>query len=250
MAKLTKPVADYNDPSFNYKNYWQLRQYEHLAEELALNKLFQLIPQKNSLVDIGGGFGRLTPFYAPLFQKALLVDTSSKVLKEAKKLEKNFKNFKTKKGKVDQLPLANSSFETALMIRTAHHLASLDKALQETSRILQPQGYLILEFANKLHFKAIVKNLITLNFYDFIYHTPKEKSDQIIFANFHPTAIVSLLKKNRFQIIKAISVSNFRSPFLKKILPLKILLLMEKIVQKIYPAYITGPSVFILAQKT
>jgi ubiquinone/menaquinone biosynthesis C-methylase UbiE len=250
MLTSTKRVADYNDPAFNYKKYWQARQYEHLAEEIALKKLFHLIPQKNSLVDIGGGFGRLTPCYAPVFQKTLLVDPSSRLLKTAKKLEKKYKNFKVLKGKVCQLPLPNASFETALMIRTAHHLVSLDKALKEIDRVLKPQGFLVLEFANKLHFKAIIKNLLRLNFYDFIYHTPKEKSAQIIFANFHPTAIVSLLKKNHFQIIKAISVSNFRSTFLKKILPLKILLLMEKIAQKIYPAYISGPSVFVLAKKT
>lgn len=249
MANSRKPAADYDDPSFNYKKYWQARQYEHFSEELALKKLFNLIPKKESLIDIGGGFGRLTPFYAPFFKKCVLIDPSERLLKVAKKLTKKYSNLMVAKGDSSKLPLKAKSFDAALMIRTVHHLSSPDKAFQEINRVLKPNGYFILEFANKLHFKAILKALLTLNFYYFTDHTPVEKSEEIVFFNLHPTAIISLLRKNGFQIVKAVSVSNFRSTFLKKILPLKILLFLENITQSIFPPYTSGPSVFILAQK-
>src|SRR4030042_7142805 len=165
MESSTRRAADYDDPRFNYKKYWQKRQYEHEAEKLVLKRFFKKIPKKGSLVDIGGGFGRLTPFYAPLFKKIILVDRSQKLLKKAKELEKQFSNFKTKKGLVTNLPLKNNSFNIALMIRTIHHLPSLDKAFKEARRILKPGGFFIIEFANKTHFKAILKTYLTFNFY-------------------------------------------------------------------------------------
>ncbi|KPJ70991.1 hypothetical protein AMJ51_00410 [Microgenomates bacterium DG_75] len=250
MARLSKPVVDYDDPTFDYKRYWQERQYEHQAEELVLKKFFKLIPEKKSLVDIGGGFGRLVPLYAPIFEKTILVDPSKRLLEAAEKLEKKYQNFEAIKGTASKLPLKEKAYDIVLMVRAIHHLASPDDAFREINRILKPNGYFILEFANKLHFKAILKALFTLNFYYFTDHTPIEKSDEVIFYNLHPTLIVSLLRKNGFKIIKAVSVSNFRATFLKKILPLKILLFLENLAQKIYPAYISGPSVFILAQKT
>lgn len=249
MARLTNALVDYDDPSFNYKNYWQKRQYEHFSEELVLRKFFKLIPQKESLVDIGGGFGRLTPFYASIFRKSVLLDPSERLLKVAKKLTKKYSNFRVIKGIACELPLENESFDAALMVRTVHHLPSPDRAFKEINRILKPNGYFILEFANKLHFKAILRAILSLNFYYLTDHTPVKKSEEIIFFNLHPQAIRSLLFKNGFRIIKAVSVSNFRSTFLKKILPLKILLFLENITQRVFPAYTSGPSVFILAQK-
>jgi len=249
MATLTKPAADYNDTSFDYQNYWQNRQYEHLAEEIVLKRFFKQIKSKETLVDLGGGFGRLVPFYAPFFQKAILIDPSERLLKEAKKLEKEYENLKTIKAKANNLPIKDKEADLVLLIRAAHHLPSLDKVFQEINRVLKPNGFFVLEFANKLHLKAIIRALFTLNFYYLTDHTPIQKSEEIIFYNLHPTTIVSLLKKNKFKIKAAVSVSNFRSIFLKKILPLRILLFLEKIAQRVYPAYVSGPSVFILAQK-
>lgn len=250
MAKSTKSVVDYNDPSYNYQKYWQKRKYEHQAEELVLKNFFKKIQRKNSLIDIGGGFGRLTPFYASFFKKTILIDRSQRLLKEAKKLEKKLPNFKTKKGVADKLPFKNQTFDVALMIRTTHHLKSLENAFKEVKRVLKPQGYFILEFANKTHFKAILKTYLSLDFYSLTDHTPEEKSDEVIFLNLHPQVVRSLLFKNGFKIIQAVSVSNFRTTFFKKILPLKLLLLLERIAQKIFPSYTSGPSVFLLAQKT
>lgn len=249
MARLTKPVADYDDPNFNYKKYWQKRQYEHLAEELVLKKFFELIPNKESMADIGGGFGRLTPLYASLFKKSILIDSSQRSFEASKKLEKKYKNFQAKLGIARKLPLKDQGYDVALMVRAVHHLPDPDKAFKEINRILKPGGHFILEFANKLHLKAILQALLRFNLYYLTDHTPIEKSDEIIFSNLHPTLIVSLLRKNGFYIKKAVSVSNFRSTFLKIILPLKTVLWLERIAQKILPAYTSGPSVFILAQK-
>lgn len=245
-----KSLADYDDPSFSYKRYWQKRQYEHLAEKLVLKKFFELIPQKESLADIGGGFGRLVPVYASAFKKCTLVDPSKRLLETAKKFTKKYPQLKVIEGLANRLPLKDKSLDVALIIRAVHHFLSPDIAFKEVNRILKPNGYFILEFANKLHFKACLRAISRLNFSYFTDLAPAEKSEEIIFSNFHPQKIKKLLVKNGFQLVKIIPVSNFRSAFLKRIFPLKILLFLENIAQKNLPPCASGPSVFILAQKT
>src|SRR3954468_16024906 len=64
MPKSAKPKAvkrkadQYNDPKHNYLKYWEGREYEHAAEEIAIDKLLHGKRFKNA-VDVGGGYGRL-----------------------------------------------------------------------------------------------------------------------------------------------------------------------------------------------
>jgi ubiquinone/menaquinone biosynthesis C-methylase UbiE len=90
--------------SYNYPQYWEGREYEDSAEKLALKRLFEAIPSKKSIVDIGSGFGRLTEVYAPAFKNCLLIDPSEKLIKIGQKRLAKFKNVEFKKGKVQNLP--------------------------------------------------------------------------------------------------------------------------------------------------
>lgn len=67
------PSLSYDDPAYDYQEYWHQREYENQADKNALRRLFQLIPAKETIVDIGAGFGRLAPVYAPLFHRCLLI---------------------------------------------------------------------------------------------------------------------------------------------------------------------------------
>ena len=49
--------------SFDYPSYWEGREYEHNSELIALRRLISLIPKIDTLLEIGAGFGRLTPEY-------------------------------------------------------------------------------------------------------------------------------------------------------------------------------------------
>ena len=58
---------------------------------------------------------------------------------------------------VYRLPFTNGLFDTATMIRTLHHMADVPKALKQVRNVLAPQAVFILEFANKLNLKAILR---------------------------------------------------------------------------------------------
>ena len=244
--------------SYNYRHYWKNRKYENQAEKIALRKLFQLIHQKKekNILDIGAGFGRHTPLYASLFKKATLLEPSLKLIQEAQENLKNFSHLIFKKGTAQNLPYLKQSVNTVLMVRVAHHFNNLSPILQEISRILTPNGTLILEFANKMHFKARMKALISNDLKSLNSLTPIDrrskknvKEKTIPFLNHHPETIEKNLQENNLKIIKKLSVSNFRSPILKKILPLDWLLFLEKITQPLLAPLNFGPSIFILARK-
>ena len=142
------------------------------------------------------------------------------------------------------------------MIRVMHHIEDPDQAIKNIGLILEPRGYLILEFANKLHSKAVFKNICRGNLtfpYD-IFPSDKRslkniKDQSIPFLNFHPDKIIEILKNNNFEILELRSVSNVRNNFLKENLPIEFLLWIEKIFQRPLAKIFFGPSIFVLARK-
>lgn len=241
---------------YNYPQFWHSREYEDKAEKIALKKFLARIPKKDSIIDIGGGFGRLAEVYASVFKNCLLIDPSEKLLNIAKKNLKEFKNIEFRKGIGENLLVEDATLDVVLMIRVVHHLPNPQKTFQEASRVLKPQGYLILEFANKIHFRARLHALIKR---EFRFASNLEPVDQrstesiasgtIPFLNHHPKFIFQLLEKAGFKVISSLSVSNFRHPILKKIIPLRVLLFLESICHKPFAICHFGPSIFILAKK-
>ena len=251
MSRLMDPVF-YNDPSFNYQKYWRKRLYENEAERIVLRRIFRLTNKKESILDIGGGFGRLAPEYCPYFKKCVLIDPSQKLLAQAKKLCSQYKNLTVIKSRIENLPLNNRTFDAVLLVRILHHLFRPETAIKEIYRILKPSGYLILEFANKVHAKNCLRALLRLNFNFFTKHTPEDIGHQEgtpPFFNYHPNQIKTLLLSEGFEIIKTYSVSNFRHPLIKKIIPGNLLLFLEKLLQEPLASVNFGPSIFVLAQK-
>ncbi len=143
-----------------------------------------------------------------------------------------------------------------LLIRVLHHIKDPEKAFRIINHITKRGGYLILEYANKRHFKAIVKEFSKGNFTFPIDIFPKDircpknlKKRTIPFINYHPDKIEEMLSNCGFKIIKRRSVSNFRSPLLKKIFPLEFLIDIEEKMQPVLQKINFGPSIFLLARK-
>lgn len=243
--------------SYDYPAYWKSRKYEDQAEKIALKRLIIQIPEqkRGKILDVGAGFGRHTPVYAPLFKDCILLDPSQRLLDEAK-LGLSHNNLKFVQGKVGSLPFKQAQFEVVLLIRVVHHLSEPQKAFEEVLRVLKPQGYLIFEFANKINFKAKLRALLKGDFgfsrdlRSEEQRTPASiKAKKIYFFNHHPKQIEKDLSQTGFKIIKKYSVSNFRSPLIKKVVPLNLLLKLETISHKPLAICHFGPSIFLLCQK-
>jgi len=244
--------------SYDYSSYWGGREYEHESEVIALRSFLSRISQVERSLEIGGGFGRLVPYYAFRVKRALLTDPSAKLLGEAKKGLSNLKNVEYQQSTLENLyeKTRPKKFDLVLMIRVMHHLTNPGKSFAEIEKVTADGGYFILEFANKIHFKNVISELLKGNFRFWsneetidVRSEKSKKQKTIAFLNYHPNVIRRELKNNGFEIIQVLSVSNIRSPFLKKHLPKNILLELEGIIQKLLSYIYFGPSIFVLAKK-
>ncbi|MEK7090898.1 MAG: class I SAM-dependent methyltransferase [Patescibacteria group bacterium] len=236
----------YNDPEFSYLNYWQGREYEHAAEDIAIRRLLKK-RHFSSGIDIGGGYGRLAPTFLKFIDQLTLVEPSSKQRKLAPK------NVKTITGTSDSTSLPDSSSDFVSIVRVLHHLPDPQPTLKEIHRLLKPDGLLLLEFANSLNIKSRIVSFFSGQPISSLPLERRRASNirrgSIPFVNHHPQSVLKALSLCHFVPLKTLSVSNFRSPFLKKILPLQILLILESISQRLFANSYFGPSIFILARR-
>lgn len=242
--------------TFDYQKFWQGREYEDLAERLALKKLLpnNQRPLKK-ILEIGCGFGRLADFYSPLFNKVTLSDPSIKLLNQAKKYLRNNRKIEFLRSSAHKIPVNNHFYDYCLMIRVCHHLPELEPAIKEIKRVLKPNGFLILEFANKINFKARIRAILrgefdfSQNIYPIDLRSNRKRNENYIdFCSHHPAQVEKILLRNGFSLEKTLSVSNFRSSFFKKYLPKNLLLKMENLVQEPLSGLYFGPSIFLLCQ--
>lgn len=247
----------YDDTSFDYFQYWKKRKYEHYSEKIAITNLIGEISfsRGSSLLDIGAGFGRLAKIYNHLFKKCVLLEPSRKLLAEAKKRLGVQGNLVFKQGKGEKIPFGDASFDLVLLVRVIHHLKRPEKVVGEINRVLKPGGFLILEFANKAHFRikmsAWLNGRRAPNLRPIDIRSPENvRTGSVPFINYHPLWIKRMVEKQGFELKKKLSVSNLRLPFLKKAMPLKISLGLEKALQPFLAKFNFGPSIFLLLRKT
>src|SRR5260221_6271030 len=244
--------------TYDYTSYWQGREYEHESEVIAIRELLNKIPNINKALEIGGGYGRLVPYYIYRTKQTTLTDPSSKLLSLAKERLASFKNLKIEQSTLENLntKFRPSSFDLVVMVRVMHHLKDPDVVFSSIERLLTSNGYVILEFANKIHFKNLmnhvlkgdIKYILNKEMID-VRSAKSKKNKTISFFNYHPSLIKETLKKYNLEVIETRSVSNIRNPFLKKHLPNNVLLSIEKLIQKPLSTIYFGPSIFVLAQK-
>lgn len=244
--------------SYNYQEYWDNRQYEHLSEVSVVKGFLDRIPRIKKIIEIGGGFGRMVPYYNFRAKSVTLTDPSASLLSQARDLLSNHKNISFVQSKIENFDskFRASTFDLAIMIRVMHHVNNPKVVIKKIARILKPQGYFILEFANKVHFKNVFKNAMHGNLTYLADISPEDrrskkmiKKGTLPFINYHPDEMKDILRKNGFKILGVMSVSNIRSPFLKKYLPISMLVTIERMLQKPLSYLNFGPSIFILARK-
>lgn len=252
-SRAGKKKADYYDENdYNYLHYWNGRDYEHAAEVIALDKLLRGKHFKHA-VDVGGGYGRLSAVLTKYADKVTLAEPSQHQLDIAEEYLKDFPTVERKKLQADDLKFKDGSVDLVTVVRVIHHLPDPTAEFAEIARILEPGGYLFFEFANYGHFKNRFKHVLKGQ------KLPTEpvdirskesmKDDPTPFVNHNPKTVAKQLAHAGLKIEKVLSVSNLRSPRIKKILPRGSMLAIEKLVQGPLAKTYFGPSTVFLARK-
>ncbi len=250
---MTKKVANqYDNDNYNYRKYWDGRDYENDAEEMAIKRLLKG-KKFGNIVDIGGGFGRLCILLENYGDKVTLAEPSKVNLELAEDYLKDHPNIERKLMQADDLKFKDRTVDLFTMIRVMHHIPEPSAEFAELHRALAGDGRVILEIANYSHFRNRLKHLtkgkkLPTEPVD-IRSTENRKDSEIAFVNHNPKTIIGQLNKAGFEVEKVLSVSNLRSPGLKKVVPRGVMLSLEKIMQPSLARTYFGPSVFLLLKK-
>lgn len=252
-ASAAKKADQYNDPTHNYLRYWDGRDYEHAAEEAAIIRLIGGKRFKNA-ADIGGGYGRLCVFLEAFADKVTLAEPSQQQLDIAKDFLKDHPEVDRMLTQADDLKFKDGSLDLITMIRVMHHLPDPSVEFSELARVLTDDGYLILEVANYAHGRNRIKHALKgkklpTEPVDIRSEKFKANKDEIAFVNHNPKTVIKQLAHAGLKVEKTLSVSNLRSPGLKKIMPQGAMLFTEKLLQPTLAKTYFGPSVFFLVKK-
>lgn len=246
-----KDADQYNDPQHNYLHYWDNRQYEHQSEEIAIRRLLKG-KKLETAVDLGGGYGRLSKLLTDFAKKVVLIEPSRKQLDIAAMYLKDTPQVKMVLGQADDVQLKDGSADLVTMIRVMHHLPDPSKELSEIARILSKDGYLILEVANYAHVRNRAKHILRgkkLPLAPVDIRKLHNKSDDVAFVNHNPNTVIKQLAHVGLKVDRVLSVSNLRSPGLKKLLPKRLMLSFERVMQPTLAKTFFGPSIFFLVRK-
>lgn len=252
-AKSAPSKADqYNDPSHNYLHYWDGRDYEHAAEEMAIKRLLEGKKFRNA-VDVGGGYGRLCVLLEKYAAKVTLAEPSQQQLDIAKDYLKDHPEIDRKLLQAEDLKFDDGAIDLLTMIRVMHHLPDPSDVFTEISRVLADDGYVVLEVANYIHARNRVKHILHHKKLPTqpvdIRSQENRREEEIAFVNHNPKTVMKQLAHAGLKVERILSVSNLRSPGLKKVMPKRVMLAIEGILQPTLAHSYFGPSVFFLVRK-
>ncbi|MCE2509940.1 MAG: metalloregulator ArsR/SmtB family transcription factor [Alphaproteobacteria bacterium] len=106
--------------------------------------------QRQNLLDIGTGTGRVLELFAPHFDRALGIDLSREMLAIARaNLERaGLAHGQVRQADMYQLPLADRAFDLVTIHQVLHYADRPADAIREAARVLKPNGrLLIVDFA-------------------------------------------------------------------------------------------------------
>ena len=236
------PICDYEGSDYQ-ASFWDQgeRAYEDQVEQIALKRL--LPPQGGRLLlELGAGAGRNTPRYDG-FERIVLLDYSRTQLQQARQRLGDTPRYLYVAADIYRLPFAPGLFDAATMIRTLHHMADAPRALRQVRRALQPGAIFILEFANKLNLKAILRYALRRQEWSPFSLEPVEFA--ALNFDFHPKAVRAWLAEGGFAIQRQLTVSHFRIGVLKRHVPLSWLVKMDALAQHTGNLWQLAPSVFV-----
>jgi len=241
----TPPVCDYTGSDYQ-DSFWEKggRQYEDRAEAIALQRL---LPAQGGelLLELGAGAGRNTPRYAG-FRRVVLLDYSRTQLEQAQQRLGKGDRYTYVAADIYRLPFRQNLFDGATMIRTLHHMKDAPAALRQTHRVLQTGAAFILEFANKLNLKAILRYWLKQQ--DWNPFSPEPVEFVKLNFDFHPKTVFACLNEIGFARGKTLTVSHFRMGFFKRIVPTRLLVLFDSLLQPTGALWQLTPSVFVQAR--
>ena len=242
--KNNPSICSYEDSDYQ-SSFWDKggREYEDRVEAVALKRL---LPKGGRLLlELGAGAGRNTPRYTG-YERIFLLDYSHTQLEQAQQRLGRSEKYVYVAADAYRLPFIDGLFDTATMIRVLHHMTDAPKALEQVRNVMKLDGTFILEFANKLNLKSMLRYWLGRQIWSPF--TPEQVEFARLNFDFHPKTVRNWLTSLGFSVEKTLTVSHFRMEILKRTLPTPLLVLLDSIFQWTGAFFQWTPSVFVKAR--
>jgi ubiquinone/menaquinone biosynthesis C-methylase UbiE len=240
-SENSPPVCDYEGSDYRTR-FWEGggRDYEDQVERIALRRLMP--PTGDTLIEIGAGFGRLADEYVG-YKRVVLFDYSRTLLREAQAYLGDDPRFIYVAGNWYEMPFVAGLFETLVQVRTLHHAADVPALFAQLRYIAAPQAAYVLEFASKRNLKAMLRYWMGRQKWSPFSPEPVEFVD--LNFDFHPQWIREQLQAAGFATGQMLTVSHYRIPIVKQIVPTGILVALDSAAQRTGNWWQVTPSVFV-----
>lgn len=242
----------YDNNNYNYLDYWTGRDYEDAAERMAFTRILRGRRFKHA-VDVGGGYGRLCIFLKQYADKVTLAEPSREQHKIAETYLKDHPEIDRKRVTAADLGFKDGSVDLITIVRILHHIPDPEPEFKEIARVLSDDGIFIMEFANYTHFRNRVKHVIKRKKFPLqpvdIRSKENQNDDNPPFVNHNPKTVAKQLAHAGLKVERVLSVSNLRSPGLKKVVPKPVMLTLERFMQVPLAKTYFGPSTFFVIKK-
>ena len=245
MSQAIRPICDYEGSAYRTEFWGQGREYEDAVERAALRVL--LPPTGRRLIEIGGGYGRLADLYRG-YDEVVLFDYALSQLQQGYELwgeagPGGRPRYTYVAGDFYRLPFAPGLFDTVTIVRTLHHAADAPAVLQGVAQILAPGGTFVLEFASKHNLKALLRYMVRRQDWSPFDREPVEFAT--LNFDFHPAWMRARLSEAGLRVQDVRTVSHFRLGLLKRLVPTRVLVALDRLLQPTGKLWQLTPSVLV-----
>lgn len=122
---------------------WDLLRADLFGDRIDNWALAALLPDSTVIGDFGCGTGSTSELLAPFVQQVIAVDSSSAMLRAAGKRLKKFTNVETRRGDLNELPLADNELDAAMMVLVLPYVAQPAQIFAEACRVVKPGGRIV-----------------------------------------------------------------------------------------------------------
>ncbi len=130
--------------------------------EVTTRAIVQLL-ELGDVLDVASGDGVLAELLAPRARSIKCLDISQRVVDAGKKRLRKYSNVSFEPGDMHQLPVADASFDTVLLMHALTYTSKPQLVFNQASRVLRPGGRLLAATLHKHAHKNVVSAYNHLN---------------------------------------------------------------------------------------
>jgi len=123
---------------------WNRLRDDLFGDRFHLAALAGFMDPEWTVADLGCGTGEASAAIAPFVKRVIAIDTSAAMLSAAKRRLQPFENVEVRRGDLEALPQGNGRIDAAMLMLVLHHVASPERAIAETARIIKPGGRVVI----------------------------------------------------------------------------------------------------------